>query len=151
MAESGKTELETLQEQLKAKRAANDAAGAANGMSEIDRVKREIEIEDKRAEAFGKGLIEEQLLEPEWPGIGKCLARTPSEAVYREFAHRSGMLKGELVNDIAIHEKLALHCMLVPDGKTFIEQARLKNPHAPAQFAGAMLTRMRAKGLDEGK
>jgi hypothetical protein len=146
-----RTGIELLREQLKAKRDANEATANARGMSEEDQLKREIEIEEKRAEAYSKGLIEEQLLEPEWPGIGRCLARTPSDTVYREFAHKSGMLKGELVNDIAIHEKIAMQCMLVPDGKTFLELARKYNPHAPVQFGGAMLKRMGDKAASEGK
>lgn len=146
-----KSRVEELREQLKAKRAANEAAPAAHGMSEEDLLLRDIAIEEKRAEAYAAGLLETQLIEGEWPGIGKCLARTPSDTVYREFAHKSGMLKGEMVNDIAVHEKVTLQCMLVPDGKTFIDLARSRCPHAPVQFGGAMIERMRGRLSNEGK
>ena len=144
--------LEKLREELAAKRAANEAKSATLGMSEEDKLRREITIEEKRAEAYASGLIEEQLLECEWPGIGKCLARTPSDVVYREFAVRSGMLKGaDLTNDVAVHEKVAMACMIVPSGDEFKKIARERNPHAPIQFGGAMLDRMRGKIGAEGK
>lgn len=143
--------LEELRAKLADKRAANIAAPNAHGPSEEDELQRDIEIEDKRAEAFRGGLIEDQLIEGKWGGIGKCLFRTPSDAVYREFAQKSGMLKGELVNDLSVHERLAFLCALAPDGKTFLDLARKYNPHAPVQVGGAMLKRMGDRALAEGK
>lgn len=152
-AEKPKTRAQILAEQLATKRLKNQAREkAAEEAGEEERLAREIAIEDQRTAAYDAGLTNEQLIECEWPVIGKCLARTPSDVVYREFAHKSGILKGgDLTNDIAIHEKVAMACMLVPDGKTFVDLARSKNPHAPVQFGGAMIERMRGKMNAEGK
>lgn len=147
-----KTRKEELIEQLAAKRATIAAIEKAREDDvELADLERQVLIEDKRKEAYDAGLLPEQLLEPRWPGIGRCLARTPSDPVYRDFAHNSGMLKGELTNNIAIHEKLALHCMLVPEGKVFLEEARNRNPHAVLQFGTAMIERMKGKLNEEGK
>jgi hypothetical protein len=143
---------EELLAKLAAKRSANAVIETARDEEvEIAGLERQILIEDKRKEAYDAGLLPEQLLEPEWPGIGRCLARTPSEAIYKEYAHKSGMLTGELVNDIAVHEKLAMNCMLVPDGKTFLEEARKRNTHAIVQFGTAMVARMKGRLNEEGK
>jgi hypothetical protein len=147
-----KTPKELLAETLAAKRAANLVVESARDEAvEIEDLERQIAIEDKRAEAYTMGILPEQLLEPHWPALGRCLARTPSEAVYRDFAKTSGMLRGELVNSLEIHEKLVLGCMLVPDGKSFLEQARKRNPHAIVQFGSAMIERMKGKLNEEGK
>lgn len=146
------TELDILRATLAAKKAANEARNQEHAdVAELENLKREIAIEEKRAEAYASGLLEEQLLECEWPGMGKCLARTPRDDMYREFAHKSGMLKGDLVNDIAIHERIAGLCMLVPEGKEFLALARKRNPHAPVQFGSAMIKRMQGRLQDEGK
>lgn len=151
-ADKPKSKKEMLLEQLAAKRAGNEAVERAReDAAELEDLERQILIEDKRKEAYASGLLPEQLLEPSWPGIGRCLARTPSDLVYREFAQKSGMLKGELVGDIAIHEKLAMQCMLVPDGKTFLDDARKRNMHAPVQFGTAMIERMKGRLGQEGK
>ena len=144
-------DLEKLRAELAAKKAANEAKSSTLGMSDEEKLRREIAIEDKRQEAYESGLLEEQLLECEWPGIGKCLARTPSNPVYQEFAMKSGMLRGELVNDPAVHKRLAKFCMLVPTGDEFLAMATERNPHAPIQFGSAMLERMRGRLGAEGK
>lgn len=146
------SELDILRATLAAKRAANEAHNQERAdADESEQLKRAIAIEEKRAEAYASGLLEEQLLECEWPGIGKCLARTPRDDMYREFAHQSGMLKGDLVNNIAIHERIAGLCMLVPEGKDFLVLAKKRNPHAPVQFGSAMIKRMQGRLQDEGK
>jgi hypothetical protein len=152
MGDQAKSKKEILQEQLAAKRAANQAIETARDDAvEIETLERQILIEEKRSEAYAMGILPEQLLEPSWPGIGRCLARTPSELVYRDFAQKSGMLKGDLAGDLAVHEKLAMNCMLVPDGKTFLELARSRNMHAPVQFGTAMIERMKGQLSAEGK
>lgn len=147
-----KSKKDLLREQLAAKRAANQAIETARGDAvEIEDLERQILIEEKRGEAYAAGLLPEQLLEPVWPGIGRCLARTPSEPVYREFAQRSGMIRGELTGDIATHEKLAMNCLLVPEGKAFLDLARARNMHAPVQFGQAMIERMKGQLNEQGK
>lgn len=147
-----KSKLDLLREELEAKRAANVAIESAKAeQAEVDDLQRRIEIEDKRSEAYASGLLPDQLLEPSWPGIGRCLARTPADVVYREFATKSGMLKGELSGEIADYEKLAMNCMLVPAGRKFLDLARERNSHALVQFGHAMQERMRGRLNEEGK
>jgi hypothetical protein len=146
------TELEKLRAQLEAKRNANkafeDAAAEAN---EVEETKRAIAIEDKRAECYAAGLLPEQLGEAEFPAIGRVLFRSPPELIYDKFAKKSGMLKAELKDDIAVYDEVAHACVLVPDGKEFLRLSRERNPHARVQMGSALLQRMRDRLAAEGK
>lgn len=146
---AGKT-IEELRAELEAKRAANFAKEATQH-DEAAELERGIAIEDKRAEAYALGLVEEQLLTINFPGIGACLFRTPQDLVYRSWTKKSGALKGDLTNDPAVHDELVSKCILVPSYAEFAEAARNRCPRAPTQFVSAMIKRMEGKEATEGK
>lgn len=152
MSDKPMTELEKLRAELKAKREANEAREAAFlQAAELEEAKRLIAIENKREEAYASGLTPDQLIEMHWPAIGRVLVRTPPELIYDKFAKKSGMLRAELKDDLAVYEELAHACVLVPDPKEFLRDARERCPHARVQLGGALLQRMRDRLEDEGK
>lgn len=147
-----KTRIEVLREELALKREATERAERAQAeVIEIESLDRLIKIEEKRQEAYASGLKADQLLECKFPGLGHCLARTPSDLIYRNFAKASGMLKGELQNDIRNYELLAQNCLLVPTGSEFLEDTRRVNPNALIQLGSALIERMRGTVEASGK
>lgn len=139
-----------LRAELEAKRAANLAKEELQRNEAAD-LEREIAIEDKRTEAYAAGLVEEQLLTIKFPGVGACLFRTPQDLVYRNWAKKSGALKGELTNDPAVHDELVSKCILYPTYAEFATAARERCPRAPTQFVSVMIQRMEGKVEAEGK
>jgi hypothetical protein len=139
-----------LRKELEAKRAANLKKEEAQRNEATD-LEREIAIEDKRTEAYAAGLVEEQLVTINFPGIGLCLFRTPQDLVYRNWAKKSGALKGELTNDPVVHDELVSKCILYPAYAEFSAAARERCPRAPTQFVSAMIQRMEGKIQAEGK
>lgn len=148
---SGKTIAE-LRAELEAKRAANTAKESATASAaEHAALLRDIAIEDEREKQYAADVIEEQLITVAFPGVGRCLFRTPEDRVYRSWAKRSGVLKGDLVNDPVVHDELVAHCILVPKYDEFKALAAKRCPHAPVQLAGALIERMKGKVEAEGK
>lgn len=145
-------DIEKLRAERDAKRAANAAKEKAEADArELDKLKRDIAIEDALSEAYAAGVKEEQIVELTWRGIGRCIARIPRDADWRDFAKRLGMLQGELKNDPAVHDMLAPRVMLVPSGKEFLELARERNPNAPFDLTNAVASAMRAERNERGK
>lgn len=144
--------IERLRAHLAEKRAANQAKEAAEEeAAELAHVERDIEIEDKLAEAYAAGIRHEQILDLNWRGIGRCIGRIPRDANWRRFVDRGGILKGELKGDPALHEELSCAVMLVPDGKKFLELAREYNPNAPFDLTNAVYMAMRGERDHEKK
>lgn len=146
------TEIEKLRAELAAKRAENAATEEAQEASfQLNALRQDIEIEDKLKEAYAAGKKKWQILDLTWRGLGRCLAIIPNSVAWNAFAKKSGILQGELKNDPAIHEELAVHTMLVPDGKRFLELARELNPNAPFDLTNAVASAMRAERNERGK
>lgn len=146
---SGKT-IEELRAELEAKRAAN-LKKEESQRDEAAELAREIAIEDKRAEAYTSGCIEEQLFTIRFPGIGLCLFRTPQDLVYRNWSKKSGASTGQLTSDLAVHDELVSKCILYPEYKEFAAAARERCPRAPQQVVSGMIQRMEGKVEAEGK
>lgn len=145
-------DIEKLRAELAAKRATNAAKEKAEAEArEVEALRRDIEIEDKLTEAYAAGKKESQILDLTWRGVGRCLAIIPNSVAWNAFAKKSGILQGELKNDPAIHEELAVHTMLVPDGRRFLELARELNPNAPFDLTNAVASAMRAERNERGK
>lgn len=145
-------EEERLRAELEKKRAENATKEKAEAKARsLDALKRDIAIEDALSEAYAAGVKEEQIIELTWRGIGRCIARIPRDADWRDFAKRLGMLQGELKNDPAVHDMLAPRVMLVPNGKEFLELARERNPNAPFDLTNAVASAMRAERNERGK
>jgi hypothetical protein len=135
---------------LEAKKAANIAKEATQTNEEAA-LDREIAIEDARTEAYATGLVEEQLVEMEFPGVGRCLFRTPHDLDYRDWAKKSGVAKADLTGDMAVHDVLASKCLLVPVWKDFSKLSKERCPSAPLQIASALSERMKGKTEAAGK
>ena len=142
--------IEELRAELEAKRATNLEKEELQH-DEAAELLREIAIEDKRTEAYGSGLVEEQLLTIKFPGVGPCLFRTPQDLVYRNWSKKSGALKGELTGDPAVHDELVAKCILYPTYAEFGSATRERCPRAPTQFVSEMIKRMEGKVQAEGK
>lgn len=142
--------IEEMRAELEAKRSAN-LKKEESQRNEAAELAREIAIEDKRAEAYAAGLVEEQLFTIKFPGIGACLFRTPQDLVYRTWSKKSGAAKGELSSDLAVHDELVSKCTLCPTYAEFAAAARERCPKAPTDVVTAMIKRMEGKVEAEGK
>ena len=145
-----KKTIEELRAELEAKRAAN-LKKEETQHDEAAELQREIAIEDRRTEAYSLGLVEEQLLTIKFPGVGSCLFRTPQDLIYRNWAKKSGALKGELTGDPVVHDELVSKCILYPTYVEFGAATRERCPRAPTQFVSEMIKRMEGKVQAEGK
>ena len=150
--QSEKSELEQLEEQIRAQRAANaelarerGAAGAAA------RLRHTLAYEKAKQQA----LVEHaphQLIETVVLGIGECLFRFPDEVTYNHFMKGTGAIRGDLSKmTMEAIEDLVARCALFPRGPEFLQLARKENPHSRTVLAQLFLERMRDRMTEEGK
>lgn len=144
--------IEELRAELAAKRAENEASEQAErDADELQRLQREMAIEDAKKAARAQGVRQDLLLSFDFAGIGPCLGKVPTEVVYKRWTVDSGLAKGDMKPDLEPHYWLAHHVMIVPNGKEFVALCRERNPGAVVGVANAVVAHQQNKAAERGK